>query len=51
MFDDWGLRSIIPEATSALSFYGPPGTGKSMSAEAVAHKLGKKILKATYADI
>lgn len=51
VFDDWGLRSIIPEATSALSFYGPPGTGKSMSAEAVAHKLGKKILKATYADI
>lgn len=51
VFDEWGLRSIIPEATSALSFYGPPGTGKSMSAEAVAQKLGKKILRATYADI
>lgn len=51
VFDEWGLRSIIPEATSALSFYGPPGTGKSMTAEAVAHRLGKKILKATYADI
>ncbi|MBO4897683.1 MAG: ATP-binding protein [Clostridia bacterium] len=51
VFDEWGLRSIIPEATSALSFYGPPGTGKSMSAEAVAKRLGKKILKATYADI
>lgn len=51
VFDEWGLRSIIPYATSALSFYGPPGTGKSMAAEAVAHKLGKKILSATYADI
>lgn len=51
VFDEWGLRSIIPEATSALSFFGPPGTGKSMSAEAVAQRLGKKILKATYADI
>ena len=51
VFDEWGLRFIIPYAASALSFYGPPGTGKSMAAEAVAHKLGKKILSATYADI
>lgn len=51
VFDEWGLRSIIPTATSALSFYGPPGTGKSMAAEAVAQKMGKKILSATYADI
>lgn len=51
VFDEWGLRSIIPEANSVLSFYGPPGTGKTMTAEAIAHKLGKKILRATYADI
>lgn len=51
VFDEWGLRAIIPEATSALSFYGPPGTGKTMTAEAIAYKLGKKILRATYADI
>lgn len=51
VFDEWGLRSIIPTANSALSFYGPPGTGKSMAAEAIANKLGKKILSATYADI
>lgn len=51
VFDEWGLRSIIPIAGSAISFYGPPGTGKTMAAEAIAHKLGKKILKATYADI
>lgn len=51
VFDEWGLRAIIPETTSALSFYGPPGTGKTMAAEAIANKLGKKILRATYADI
>ncbi len=51
VFDEWGLRRIIPTATSALSFYGPPGTGKSMAAEAVAQKMGKRILSATYADI
>ena len=51
VFDEWGLRTIIPNALSALSFYGPPGTGKSMAAEAIAQKLGKKILRATYADI
>ncbi len=51
VFDEWGLRSIIPNASSALSFYGPPGTGKSMAAEAIAQKIGKKILRATYADI
>ena len=51
VFDEWGLRSIIPHASSAMSFYGPPGTGKSMAAEAVASKLGKKVLRATYADI
>lgn len=51
VFDEWGLRSIIPNASSAISFYGPPGTGKSMAAEAIAQSLGKKILRATYADI
>lgn len=51
VFDEWGLRAIIPEAASALSFYGPPGTGKTMAAHAVADYLGKKILLATYADI
>ena len=51
VFDEWGLRSIIPIASTALSFYGPPGTGKTMAAEAVAHKMGRRILSATYADI
>ena len=51
VFDEWGLRSIIPYAASAMSFYGPPGTGKTMAAEAVASKLEKKIIRASSADI
>ena len=51
VFHEWGLKHIIPYAVSALSLYGPPGTGKSMAAEAIAHKLGKKIIRASYADI
>ena len=51
VFDEWGLRSIIPYAVSAMSFYGAPGTGKTMAAEAVASMLGKKIIRAAYADI
>ena len=51
VFDEWGLRKIMPFASCAMTFYGPPGTGKSMAAEAVAEHLGKKIIRATYADI
>lgn len=51
VFDDWGLYEIQPRPSSSLSFYGPSGTGKTMAAEAVAQKLGKKILKVSYADV
>ena len=51
VFDKWGLRKVEPFARSALNFYGPPGTGKTMAAHAIASKLGKKILVASYAQI
>lgn len=51
IFEEWGLYEIQPSPSSSLNFYGPSGTGKTMAAEAVASKLGKKILKASYADI
>lgn len=51
VFDEWGLKVIQPHPVSALSFFGPSGTGKTMAAEAIANKLGKKILKVSYADI
>lgn len=51
VFDQWGLYEIQPHPSTALSFYGPSGTGKTMAAEAIASKLGKKILKVSYADV
>ena len=51
VFNEWGLYEIQPYPSTSLSFYGPSGTGKTMAAEAIAHKLGKKILKVSYADV
>lgn len=51
VFEEWGLYEIQPHPSASLSFFGPSGTGKTMAAEAVAQKLGKKILKVSYADV
>ena len=51
VFEEWGLYTIMPSPSSAISFYGAAGTGKSMAADAIAHKLGRKIIRASYADI
>lgn len=50
LFDKWGLKSIMSPSV-LLNLYGASGTGKTMAAEAIADKLGKNIIKATYADI
>ena len=51
MFDQWGLKKINPHPASIINFFGPTGTGKTMTAHAIANKLGKKIMCASYADI
>lgn len=51
VFDGWGLYAIMPSPVCAMSFYGAPGTGKSMAAEAIASRLKKPIIRASYADI
>ena len=51
VFQEWGLYEIQPNPSSSLSFFEPSGTGKTMVAEAIAEKLGKKILKVSYADV
>lgn len=51
VFEEWGLYEIQPRPSSSMSFFGPSGTGKTMAAEAIAQKLGKKILKVSYADV
>lgn len=51
VFEEWGLYAIMPNPVCALSFYGTPGSGKTMAADAIADSLGKKIIRANYADI
>ena len=42
---DWGFDDIIQYGRgSMLLFYGPPGTGKTMTAHAIADKVGKRLL-------
>ena len=53
IYKNWGLSEIDNnnEKSFSINFYGSPGTGKSISAEAIASKLNKKIIKINYADI
>jgi len=51
VFEDWNLKTIEPFPQVALNFYGPPGTGKTLAAHAIAHRLKRKILFVTYAQI
>lgn len=51
VFEEWGLKVIMPSPSCALSFFGMPGTGKSLAADAIAAYLGKKIIRTSYADI
>jgi SpoVK/Ycf46/Vps4 family AAA+-type ATPase len=51
VFDLWGMKKIQPNPRTVLNFYGPPGTGKTLAAHAVAKRMNKLILLASYADI
>jgi AAA+ superfamily predicted ATPase len=52
IFKDWGFeRTIFSGKVVSMLFYGPPGTGKTMTAEAIANKLGKKLGVADYSQI
>ncbi len=52
LVNEWGLSKTLKKGKGAvLNFYGPPGTGKSITAEAIAKYLSKKILLVNYADL
>ncbi|MCA9516941.1 MAG: ATP-binding protein, partial [Myxococcales bacterium] len=41
----WGLRDAIPYGRGvSMLFSGPPGSGKTLTARAVAHQLGRRLL-------
>lgn len=51
IFRSWGLGERHTSGRGlTFNFAGPPGTGKTISAEAVAHALGMKLLLVNYAE-
>lgn len=52
MTDEWGMSEYFSgNRAIVLNFYGKPGTGKSMTAEAVAKALGKKVYHINYSEL
>lgn len=51
IFDDLGYSLADKTLKSIICFYGPAGTGKTITAQAIAHYLGKDIVISSYAQI
>ncbi len=52
LYRDWGLAERHSTGLSlAFNFAGPPGTGKTICAEAVAHRLGRRLMIVRQADL
>jgi SpoVK/Ycf46/Vps4 family AAA+-type ATPase len=52
IFNRWGLGERHPTGLAlAFNFAGPSGTGKTICAEAIAHKLGRRLLVVRYAEL
>ena len=52
MSEEWGMSEYFTGSRAIiLNFYGKAGTGKSMTAEAVAKALGKKVYHINYSEL
>ena len=52
MSEEWGMSEYFAgNRAIILNFYGKPGTGKSMTAEAVAKALGKRVYHINYSEL
>ncbi|MCC5606579.1 ATP-binding protein [Nostoc sp. CHAB 5834] len=49
---DWEFNRFLKTGSAlSINFFGIPGTGKSITAEAIAHKLGMSIIRANYGEL
>lgn len=52
LIEEWGLNNFLKGNSSVgVNLYGEPGTGKSITAEAIAFALGKKIIRVDYSEL
>lgn len=49
---EWQFNRFLKTGSGlSVNFFGIPGTGKSITAEAIAHKLGMSIIRANYGEL
>lgn len=52
ILNDWEFNRFLKAGNGlSINFFGPPGTGKSITAEAIANKLGTDVIKANYGEL
>ncbi|MDO4950398.1 MAG: ATP-binding protein [Bacteroidales bacterium] len=52
LIKEWGLNNFLKGNSSiGINLYGEPGTGKTITAEAIAQALGKKIIRVDYSEL
>ncbi|MBR8840421.1 MAG: ATP-binding protein [Stigonema ocellatum SAG 48.90 = DSM 106950] len=52
LLDEWEFKKFLKSGKGiSINFFGPPGTGKTVTAEAIADKLGVNIIKVNYGEL
>jgi len=52
LLSEWEFNRFLKTGNGlSINFFGPPGTGKSITAEAIAQKLGTNIIKVNYGEL